>query len=147
MIVLKIKYKNNWYYVEQNNKEFKYYRVDGNKEIYNLSIDEVKMIKTAIDSITPSNIRIKLTDYLYNGKKYEILYDPKTELRFFNPLPKLEILSELNMIFNNQSEYLYDNKVINKEKPKIVDTRPFYKRFADYKKEIIILLVSTTLLF
>lgn len=149
MIVLKIKYKNNWYYVEQNNKKFDYYRIDGNNKDYNLNIDEVKMIKTAIDSITPSNIRIKLMDYIYKGQKYEVSYDPKTELRFFNPLPKLEILFELNMLFNNQSEYLYDDKITNEKKPKnfIHDTRTFFKRLADYKAEIITILVAGTLLF
>ncbi len=124
--LLKFKYKNIWYFVEQDNKTIKYYKLDNKKKNYDLTLEELDTIKYVIDSLTPNGKKIKLMDYLYKGNKYEILLDTKTNLYLFNPMPNYDDFKELFHLFNNRSEFLAfrkkEKKVINDVKPQNHET-------------------------
>ena len=148
MELLKIEYQNKWYHVEKDSNGIKIYRDDGNKKNYDLSHDEMKLIRFSIDSITPSGNFIKLMDYKHNGNTYEVSMDLKTGLHYFNPIPNYKDLIELNMLFNNQSDYLSEKKeiILNKKKIKVKTKEPFVDRFIEYEKRVVRILVIVTLL-
>ncbi len=145
MELLRIEYNNKWYYVEQDGKSIKYYRKDNKKKNYDLSIDEMKLIQFSIDSITPSNNLIKLMNYKHHGKIYEVSMDTKTGLHFFNPKPNFKDFIELNMLFNNQHEYLED-KVVNDTYPIPNDEETLIKRVTSYGKQVVLILITAALI-
>ncbi len=137
--ILKFEYDNIWYFVEKNNKDYKYYFLENGKKNYSLNDNQVKIVQSVIKRFLPSRDWLFITKYKYNNIVYDVLLDRQTHLYFFNPIPKKEDLIHLNYFFNNVNEYV--NSELNQPKNK---DEKYFKRIINVlnKKTIIYFLCS-----
>lgn len=97
-ILIKFDYENKTYYVYQEDNEIKY---GTNEDMKNISLEDKDIIKRVIEELRPSKYLIELTPFIYNGKKYDIYLDTKTNFKIFNPIPDEKEIIKFNKLFND----------------------------------------------
>ena len=135
-ILIKFDYENKTYYVYQEDNEIKY---GTNEDMKNVSLEDENIIKKVIEKLRPSKYLIELTPFVYNGKKYDIYLDTKTNFKIFNPIPDEKEIIKFNKIFNDMPLEL-NIELNNKEKEFI------RKAVTLGKKTVIAFLASTIIL-
>ena len=140
-ILLKFKYNNKDYFIEEKNNNLMFYYVINNKRVYDLDSKEIDLLKYIINSIIPSNNNLYLYTLVFNKNKYNVFYDINTRLKLINSNVIDVNYYNLLYLLNNQDGILYNSELgINNEK------ESFVKRIIRYGKETIIILLSYSLL-
>lgn len=97
-ILIKFDYENKTYYVYQEDNSIKY---GTSENIKYISDSDKNVIIDVINLLRPSKYLIKLTPFIFNGKKFDIYLDTKTKFKLFNPLPNDDEIVKFNSIFND----------------------------------------------
>lgn len=141
-LLLTFNFKEKVYCVYSKNNELIYgYQKEG-VFFPDLLEEEKVLISLVISKLTPSTNVIELDDFTFNNKIFKRYLDIETNLTLFSKLvnnilvtPSIEETKHLNLLFNNQLEYVSLNSSI--------EELPFYKRLIKLGKEVIIVLVTT----
>ncbi len=138
-IIFSFKENNNEYLVIKNNNQYIPCKKINNTFEYEITEEEYNLINYVFNKIKTTDNRIKLSNFKYKEIEYQHLYDKTNNYHIFYNLDGSEIdnniFSELNMLFNYQSEILYiDN---NKKEKKL-------KRLVNIGKKAILVLVTST---
>ena len=130
-ILIKFDYENKTYYVYQEDNSIKYGTSENMKYI---SDSDKNIIIDIINLLRPSKYLIKLTPFIFNGKKFDIYLDTKTKFKLFDPLPNEDELVKLNSIFND-FPFEFNIEFSDKEKK-------FIRKTINYGKKTIVVFVA-----
>ena len=135
-ILIKFDYENKTYYVYQEDNSIKY---GTSENIKYISDSDKNVIIYVINLLRPSKYLIKLTPFIFNGKKFDIYLDTKTKFKLFNPLPNDDEIVKFNSIFND-FPFEFNIEFNDKEKK-------FIRKTINYgKKTIIVFVAAATML-
>ena len=139
--IFSFKENNNEYLVIKNNNQYIPCKMENNIIKYEITIEELSLINYVFNKIKTTDNRIKLSNFEYKDVEYQHFYDKTNHYHIFLNLDgseiDKEICSELNILFNYQSDILYI-KNENKENK--------LKRLVNIGKKIILVLVTSTAL-
>ncbi len=135
-ILIKFDYENKTYYVYEEDNSIKYGTSENMKYISN---SDKNVIIDVINLLRPSKYLIKLTPFVFDGKKFDIYLDTKTKFRMFDPLPNEDELIKFNSIFND-FPFVFNIEFSESEKQFI------HKAITYGKKTIIVFIAVTTML-
>lgn len=134
-VLIKFDYENKTYYVYQVGKSIKYGTSD---DIYSISATDKNIINEVLNLLKPSKYLINLTPFIFNGKKFDIYLDTKTNFRLFYPIPSEDEIVKLNIIFNDQP-FEFNIEFNDKEKE-------FIRKTINYSKKTVVVFIATTLM-
>ena len=134
-VLIKFDYENKTYYVYQVDKSIKYGTSDNMNSI---STADKNIINEVLNLLKPSKYLINLTPFIFNGKKFDIYLDTKTNFRLFNPIPLEDEIIKLNTIFNDQP-FEFNVEFNDKEKE-------FIRKAITYGKKTVVVFIATTLM-
>ncbi len=134
-VLIKFDYENKTYYVYQVGKNIKYGTSD---DIYSISATDKNIINEVLNLLKPSKYLINLTPFIFNGKKFDIYLDTKTNFRLFYPIPLEDEIVKLNTIFNDQP-FEFNIEFNDKEKE-------FIRKTINYGKKTVVVFIATTLM-